>query len=128
MRCWNRASIPVKDKLTGRASESAVEVLPRIITQALRIARAWITDALEKRKKVRVKGSVKMDEEIVWESFRLRNLKNSDEGGNPAALKRFSKRLYIVGKRDVEDGTSASESIIETEKGKARKAAIEVKY
>lgn len=50
-------------------------------------------------------------------------LKNSDEGGNPAELKRFCKRLYTVGKRDAE-GIKACESRIETEKGKARRAEI----
>lgn len=40
-----------------------------------------------------MKGSVRMEEKIVWESFWLRMVKNSEEGGKPAASKRFRRRL-----------------------------------
>lgn len=42
-------------------------------------------DAFARSKKVRENGNVKIDEEIVWESFKLRIQKNSEDGGKPAA-------------------------------------------
>lgn len=44
--------------------------------------------AFAMRKKVRVKGSVKIEEVIVWETLRLRTVNNCDEEGKPAASKR----------------------------------------
>lgn len=44
-------------------------------------------EALATRKKERVKGRAKIDEEMVWEILKLRTLKKSEEGGNSAAMK-----------------------------------------
>lgn len=57
------------------------------------LLRDRITKALAMRRKVRVKGNVKMEEEIVWESLILRMVKNSELGGKPAASKRVRRRL-----------------------------------
>lgn len=54
-------------------------------------ARRRITDDLAMRRKVVVRGSVKMNDVTVSESFRLRMVKNPDDFGNPAALKRAWK-------------------------------------
>lgn len=47
--------------------------------------RALITDALAMRRKEKAKGRTKIEEIMVSESFMLRMLKNSDDGGKPAA-------------------------------------------
>lgn len=47
--------------------------------------RALITDAFAMRRKVKVKGRTKIVEVLVWESFKLRMLRNFDDGGKPAA-------------------------------------------
>lgn len=54
--------------------------------------RAWITEALAKRRKERVKGRTRMEEVMVWESLRLRMVKNCEEGGKAAASKRDRRR------------------------------------
>ena len=51
---------------------------------------------------------------------------NGDEDGNPAASKRIPRRLYICGRKEEEEDTITCESRIEAEKGRARKAAVEV--
>ena len=45
------------------------------------------------RRKERVKGRAKIEEEMVWEILKLRTVKNSEEGGKPAAWKRILSRL-----------------------------------
>lgn len=50
-------------------------------------------DAFAIRREVKVKGKVKMEVEIVWESFKLRTVKNSDDGGKPAAINTELKRF-----------------------------------
>lgn len=57
------------------------------------VLKNWITKALDMRKKVREKGNVRMEEEMVWESLRLRMVKNSEDCGKPAASKRVWRRL-----------------------------------
>lgn len=47
--------------------------------------RKWIMNDLEMRRNEREKGRTRMEEEMVWESLRLRMEKNSDSGGKPAA-------------------------------------------
>lgn len=47
--------------------------------------RALITDALAMRRKEKAKGRTKIEEIMVSESFMQRMLKNSDDGGKPAA-------------------------------------------
>lgn len=84
-------------------------------------------EALVIRKKVRVKGSERIEEEMVWESFWVKIVKNCEEGGKPAASKRLWRRLWIVGNRDEVEGTIAWEIRTETEKGKAMSATTEVK-
>lgn len=55
--------------------------------------RIWITKDLAMRRKVRENGNVKIEEVMVWESLWLRMVKNSKEGGKPAASKRLCRRL-----------------------------------
>lgn len=57
----------------------------------------------------------------------LRRLKNSEKGGKPAASKTALRRWYMVGISDEDDGEKACERRTEAEKGKARRAAVEVK-
>lgn len=64
------------------------------------------------RRKERVQGSAKMEEEMVWEILKQRTLKNSEESGNPAAWKINLRRSWIVGKRG-EEGTKSCERRIE---------------
>lgn len=87
--------------------------------------RAWITDAFAKRRKVRVKGSVKIEEDMVWESLRLRKLRSSEEG-NPAASKRVCKRLNIVGNEEEDELIKTWDRRTDKEKGRARIAATKV--
>ena len=60
---------------------------------------------------------------MVCESFKLKNLKISDDDGKPAALRRAC-RLICIGGRRVEEGTSACDRSTEAENGKARFAEI----
>lgn len=82
-----------------------------------------ITDALAMRRKEKVKGRTKIVEVMVWESFKLRMSRNSDDDGKPAALRRLCSLICIGGRRE-EEGTSACERRTEAENGKARIAEI----
>ncbi|KAL8118186.1 hypothetical protein AgCh_015909 [Apium graveolens] len=55
--------------------------------------RAWMINAFAIRRNERVKGRTRIDEVMVWESFRLRILNNSDDGGKPAAKNRACSLL-----------------------------------
>lgn len=85
--------------------------------------RALIIDALAKRRKEKVKGRTKIVEVMVWESFKLRMSKNSDDGGKPAAVRRLCNLICIGGRRE-EEGTRACEKRTAAENGKARIAEI----
>lgn len=56
------------------------------------------------RRKERVKGRAKIEEEMVWEILKLSTEKKSEEGGKAAAWKSMVSRLWIFGKRG-EEGT-----------------------
>ncbi|KAK1357700.1 hypothetical protein POM88_050956 [Heracleum sosnowskyi] len=84
---------------------------------------ALIIDAFAMRRKEKVNGRTKIVEVMVWESFKLRMSKNSDDGGKPAALRRLCSLICIGGRRE-EGGTSACERRTEAENGKARIAEI----
>lgn len=79
------------------------------------------------RRKVREKGSVREKDEIVWESFRQRTVKNCEDGGKPAASNRASRRVWIVERKEVAEKGRVCERRMETEKGRARSAAVVVK-
>lgn len=79
----------------------------------------WITVALANSRKDNEKGRSRMEEEMVWESLRLRMEKNSDSGGNPAASKRDRSRVWT----ERESGRRELEMRMEVENGRAKMAA-----
>ncbi|KAL4348113.1 hypothetical protein GQ457_17G017230 [Hibiscus cannabinus] len=65
-------------------------------------------EALDNRKKERVKGRAKIDEEMVWEILKPRRVKKLEDGGNSAAMKRAVRWVWMAGKRG-EKGTKNCE-------------------
>ncbi|KAI3761301.1 hypothetical protein L1987_51713 [Smallanthus sonchifolius] len=79
-----------------------------------------ITNDFVMRRKERENGRTRIELEMVWESLRLRIVKNSDSGGNPAALKsdrRWEWKERKSGRREEERRR------IEAENGRAKLAA-----
>ena len=55
-----------------------------------------MTDALAKTRKVSARGSVKMKETMVWESFSFNMEESWEVEGSPAAEKRALRWVWIV--------------------------------
>lgn len=84
----------------------------------------WITDALARIRKMRVKGRVEMNVKMVWESLKSRREKNWEVAGKPAASKSNLRREEIVRRTGEEERVSDWERRVAAETGKTRRAAV----
>lgn len=84
-------------------------------------------EALDRRRKERVKGRRKMKERVVWESLRLSMEKSGERGEMPEARKSDRRRAWSNGRRD-EEAMRGGERRVEAAKGRRRREGVEERW